>query len=163
MTLWQECVDVANILPNWLLTKNMTLLTMTGVSIAADGTATDGTARSILVQIKTDELRNEATTEELSASSSGLDNYVKISQGTFYDFEGIQRGNDTVNTQTINAARYIKDNFDYVKISRTQGGINTSAYFLIKNFKDNNKDKGGVMFSFSLEPCDVGALTVVVS
>ena len=150
-------------LPNFFLAKNMSVITLTGCTVAADGTITVGTSRSVLGVIRTDDMEFRSTTEELSVSSSGQDNYIRLSYGPYYDFEGLIKANDAQATQTINSARYISENFETVQLVRTMFGVTRTIYGLVKMYKEGVKDKGGLPFSFSLEPVDIGAANPAIS
>ncbi len=141
-------------IPTWLLGRHVTAITITGQTVAADGTlSTSGSARSLVGRLDEITFNQENETEEIQALDKRAKNPVIVSSGSSFTFIEILRSNDATVTPT-NILADVGQLFDYILVSCTRGGRIWAGYFVIKSYQESIR-RGKSTGQLTVETVDV--------
>lgn len=149
-------------IPVWLVAKNITAVTVTPQTVAANGSLSDGTPIALAAKLRDIDDELETQTEEINPITSGRLNNVPIADGyrCAIEFLGVNDGNDPDPMMTAWLAS------DIFKIAYTigtaSGSVKVKTIFGCrsrKSFKTNGK--GAPQLRFEILCVDVGATDFV--
>lgn len=134
------------VLPNWLLGRNVTAITVAGVTVAVDGTTTTSTAstsnpQNLAGYIDGIELNSQNTTENIQSIDQRRANYVITESETSFTLTEILKGNDSVGTpRNILAACYYS--YDQALFTMSRGGRTYAFLGVLSSYAESiNKGK----------------------
>ena len=129
-------------IPTWLLGRHITTITLTPLTVAADGTLTPGTAASLSGYIDGVELTGQKTTENIQSIDNIRANYVVTEIETSVTLTEILKTNDTSGTPTNILASAYYSAFDLALVTLARGGRSYTFYSLMSSYAENiNKGK----------------------
>lgn len=137
-------------------------ITLAGVTIDGSGVGTAGSSKTIFGYLSTIKNSYEATTEEVSAVTSDVDNNIKLSGGTSYDITTLLKYGDSVGSP-VNAPRDLTGGFDYLELIYQLAGVTWTYVGLVKNYVEDVVDKGRIPASFQLIMVDIGSANPAMS
>lgn len=154
--------------PNWLLGQHVTAFVITGATVGADGTLTDGTLTAISTMAGLwDEISLEYTpqTEEISAADSVRLNNVIVKKGSRFRCTQIMQTAKAAGqsaNNAINPLHHIAVTYDYFKCVFTRGGKTWTGYFLTGGYSEDIR-AGRSTCSITGEMVDTGATNPAVT
>jgi hypothetical protein len=149
--------------PQYLLGRHLTAITLTPQTVAANGTLSDGTGIVLTAVIDSLALSLQANTEEISALNSGRQNNVTLDDGASLQLSIIRvnNGNDPAPLRTAVLAS------DVFKVAYTEGSGASArvvtGYYRRSNYDDGFQGKGKQIATLALIPVDAGSNTFVVT
>lgn len=140
-------------IPNWLAGTDVTAVTITPLTVAADGSFTTGTAQSLAGHLDEIQLHQSNTLESVIALDSILENKVIVASGTaLVLIEILTKVGGCFLAQ-------IGNGFDYCQASFARGGrVFTGTFVIEKYFETLHRGKS--VGALSLSPCGIGASLV---
>lgn len=145
-------------LPNWLLGRNVSSVTASPCTVAADGTVTVGSAWVLTGWIDGLEFNSQNTTENIQSIDNPKANYVITENETTVTMTEILKGNDS-NTTPRNYLAQIAYNITpsgIVQFSMNRGGRVFTFVGVISTYAENI-NKGKSTGKMELKMVDTGS------
>lgn len=137
-------------IPNWLLGRHLTSVTLTGQSVDASGNMSAGTAQPMTTLIENIEFGVDPALVQVNAVNDTVANYMLPLDDYTITITEIIRANATP-VLLLFAANYAVGYFVFTR------GSNTFAMYCIRGaFADGVKDPGKNTVSLTLRPVGIG-------
>lgn len=141
--------------PNWLIGKNVTNISIAGITIDASGTITVASSSSLVGQLDEIQPNSHNTTEEINAMDRRAENEVIISSGSGLTLVEILK-------RSGNVLAPIGENYDHCQIVFTRGGRTHTGQYVIKDYNETMR-KGKSVGQMTVGPIDNGGTNPTIS
>lgn len=139
--------------PQWLLGRHLTAVTLVPQSIANDGTLTDASPVALTVRTQSIEFESEVLGEDIRPVNSAIANFVGHTDDSTLTLEILLSTGTGSNPIATAMATY-----DYFKISFTRGGSTFTGYFYRRALRDGVQSLGKNVAVAVFRQVDVGDL-----
>jgi hypothetical protein len=140
--------------PPYLLGRDLTAVTVAGITVDANGVMTIGTPVSIRDGILEVDPSDEVELEDLRPVWSAQPNMVPIGSGSSLALTMLQFSNG------YQALTFLKVNFRYCYAAWQQGTETFQGYYTIGNWRGGIKARGANPVSLEFHPCDPSEIQV---
>ena len=145
-------------IPVPLIGKNVTSVTLTGQSVSANGTFSNGSSYNVSLKWQNVAYAINPVREEINAQNTGYLNEVIIAYGSSAHLE-IYKVNDGTDPDVLFPLIY---NYSYVLLQWVEGSASGSTqtfsyYGVLGEFQSGFQGRGKQIASLELGPCDIGS------